>query len=323
MAAIKDPEVKLPRKVHRPEPSVITDLGNRMYATRIRRAIRPTAPRSISSGRLNKELFQVKARRGALGQFCPNTDVLALINEDSVVEELKRQQNSLQSLKQSGSRYDQSSYSRFLSLPSRAIKASKSFGSSVLPFPSEASSDKITSQARQICGTQAAGNTRQRLSEPVKPTFRKIFAILVMMEMPLKIKRFLRDSVCDEDLPLTGRWIASQFKLFRRIPTSKLFSERATLQKPLRCFRGWKSSQRKKFEETQWEVVAPFFTRGKPSDLGPVLHYRIQSQAVLPFDSWEPVEPSGAFSQVFKTEIHEGHHDFQCAAVLTMPLYRD
>jgi len=340
MAAIKDPGVAVSDKVskrRRPEPSVITDLGNHMYATQLQRSRQFPTSYDRSPGPLNEKLHRaMREAPGLPGKFCPNIELLRLIEEESVAMELERHERALRIRKESASKASQKKQNRVLSLPNRAIEAGRSVGSGIRNrvLSIEHRSDKTVALARQICGSQPSEGGQRR-------TYRKIFAILVMIEMPHKIKHFLKEGIWDEDLPLTKRVVSGQFKLFRRRTSNMLTTEKTTLsggqkseggllahlldrrvekpEKPLRCFRGWDSNRRGKFEEKQWAMVAPFFGRGEPGDSRPVRHYRLQPQVVLPFTLWEGVGHGGAFGQVYKVEIHKEHHSFDIPEVLIPP----
>ncbi|KAK4212329.1 kinase-like domain-containing protein [Rhypophila decipiens] len=128
-------------------------------------------------------------------------------------------------------------------------------------------------------------------------TYQRIFAVLVLLEKSLRIRRFIKEKVTDRDLPLTLR--LSDEKMFRR--TDKRQSN------PLACFKGWSLPAKKRFEQVQWGVKAPYFCQG--SDDRPVLRFSFDSKVILPFTFREMVG-EGAHGVVFKVCIHEGHHGF-------------
>jgi hypothetical protein len=153
-------------------------------------------------------------------------------------------------------------------------------------------------------------------------SYRRIFAILVMLGLPLRIHRFLKHGISDDMLPFEGREAEKgPYKLFpMTVPTtgtqnaaSKMASGsgpgvKTAKRKPLKCFRGWKDFQKRRFEETQWKFAAPFFARSAVAEK-PIQHVDLPDKAILPFTSWTWIDKGGS-GEVFHTEIHAAHHGF-------------
>lgn len=166
----------------------------------------------------------------------------------------------------------------------------------------------ISAFAQMICGTSS-----NHIEE--RPSFRKIFAILVLCEKPNSIPRFLEDGVSDDDLPL--------HKVAPSDSSPNIYNlSRKGEKRKLNCLRGWSYTAMWRFEEWQWTTIAPFFRRGQRKD---VKHLELQDQAALPFmqdsrftankSAYQRLEFEGGFSNVFKVDIHPDHHDFFGPAV--------
>lgn len=163
-------------------------------------------------------------------------------------------------------------------------------------------------EARTICGqlneaesTPDAGNGLRKYSivYPKTRSYRRIFAILLLIERSHRIRSFIDEGVSDADLALVVSRGAFKLEVRRK--------NDAPDSPPLQCFKKWRDSTICRFEKTQWTVLAPFFA---PTRRTPAPHYRLQPKAILPFLSWEPVSSRGGFGQVYKAEIHRDHHSF-------------
>jgi hypothetical protein len=168
----------------------------------------------------------------------------------------------------------------------------------------------IQKEARIICGdidrsrstldTENYKHARNDHRE-MRREYRKIFAILLLIDRPSRIRSFLETGICDNDLPLVKA---------SRDP-SKLEPTNAS-DTPLRCFKKWRGSTIARFEEQQWTVLAPIFKR---LDGERVVHRELQRGRMLPFTSWEKAAPRGGFGQVYKAKIHPDHYCFHNAKV--------
>lgn len=164
-------------------------------------------------------------------------------------------------------------------------------------------STTIATFTHKICGT-----IPNRAEE--RPSFKKVFAILVLCEKPNAIPRFLEEGVSDGDLPL--------HKLAALDNSPNIYNlSRKQEKTKLKCFSGWSYTAVWRFEEWQWTTIAPFFQRASRND---VKHLALQDQAALPFTqdsrftydtpTYERLEFEGGFSNVFKVDIHPDHHGF-------------
>lgn len=140
-------------------------------------------------------------------------------------------------------------------------------------------------------------------------SFKKIFALLVLVNKLPHIETFITDNVTDNDLPLckVSRSGSHLFGLGRQ----------CNPQDALRCFVSWGPSSIRSFEEWQWTVLAPTFERGERRD---VKHVVLSHKHPLPFtkdsrfDSEDEIL-QGGHSTVFKVEIHPDHHNFYTQVV--------
>lgn len=144
--------------------------------------------------------------------------------------------------------------------------------------------------------------------------FKRIFALLVLVNKASDIEAFIADDIADGDLPLC--------KVSR--PGSYLFglARQGDSRNALRCFETWGPSFIRSFEEWQWTVLAPTFEKGQRRD---VKHVVLSHKHPLPFtkDSRLSVDDrisQGGHSTVFKVEIHPEHHNFSTAVVSQPPI---
>ena len=132
-------------------------------------------------------------------------------------------------------------------------------------------------------------------------SYRKIFAILLFIERPSEIIKFIVEGLCDADLPLMKYDGSGQnsktFSLYRKTAPSV----------SLKCFKGCKCITLKQFERYQWKLVAHFFSWGKDNN---TRHWLFRDGVILPFINQEYAQ-SGAYGKVFKVKIHPKHLDFK------------
>lgn len=175
---------------------------------------------------------------------------------------------------------------------------------------------------REIVNERTVGRELQRCYRDIHPlnaealadticgprSFRKIFAILTLVERLSYIHKFVEEGIADDDLPLCKipQPGSNLFRLgCRRGPDSA-----AQL---LQCIDGWSPTVILMFEDWQWATLAPIFHGGECKD---VRHIHLESRTPLPFvrDSrygtvCETIK--GGFSTVFKVDIHPAHHTFR------------
>jgi hypothetical protein len=112
--------------------------------------------------------------------------------------------------------------------------------------------------------------------KPKLKSFRKMFALLVLVEATSTISQLLEENVSDMDLPLSLQRSGATFELRRRDSSSQPSEE------PLKCFshHTWSPTKIKNFEAYQWCMLAPFFSQDEISD---VKHYSLDARHILPY----------------------------------------
>ncbi|KAK5637228.1 hypothetical protein RRF57_012940 [Xylaria bambusicola] len=142
-----------------------------------------------------------------------------------------------------------------------------------------------------------------------KSTSRKIFAILVLLGQLQRINDFWKAGIEDRHLPFRREYTGGTLTLFKRSVLNRQESE------PALFFDSWKNFERRKFYETQWRLLSPYF--GRASD-DTVALYELDEQCIMPWvnigeekrGSFMPSERNGGFSKVTKIFIHPDHHAF-------------
>ncbi|UQC90018.1 protein kinase [Colletotrichum lupini] len=168
--------------------------------------------------------------------------------------------------------------------------------------------------ASTICDNH---NPAKENPNPPSKSYQKVFAILVLIDMVPSIQGFIDEGICDQDLPLV-----------KAAENGGLFELRVGARRNyrLKTFLSWTRVSIRNFEEYQWTILPPFFTKGKRKN---VKHYVLAPHIVLPFTSTSNHDDIGAaemhgggFSRVFKAEIHPDHHDFSNSASEPSPQVR-
>ncbi|RSL93552.1 hypothetical protein CEP52_013205 [Fusarium oligoseptatum] len=174
--------------------------------------------------------------------------------------------------------------------------------------PSQAILAKADEYTRLICNPSP--HRRSRHGNNSKPeSYLKIFAILVLIERVSSIGDFIKEGVDDSALPLRRVEVKST-----RVPKFEL-RPRPQDSSRLACFKRWNQVQLMQFDDWQWTVMAPFFSRAVD---GKVMRYRFPDSTILPFskekrqpgDPFEEQEFEGGFGKVSKVYIHPEHHNF-------------
>jgi len=172
---------------------------------------------------------------------------------------------------------------------------------------------QIRAYARNICEEVPQPKEEDDDRPPKIKSFKKIFAILVLIEQTPCISKFLEEDVNDLDLPLRklekgGNGTRFGLRLKRKP------------EKRLECFRTWTQFPITAFEEWQWTTVSPFFHKGTCRE---VHHFPLPDSINLPFttdsrrDKTSDIrtEIEGGYGRVFKVHIHPDHHNFDVPAV--------
>ncbi|KAF2815138.1 uncharacterized protein BDZ99DRAFT_567033 [Mytilinidion resinicola] len=163
----------------------------------------------------------------------------------------------------------------------------------------ELSVARVGRLAKNICPGSVRHSSR--------PSFCRIFAILVMIERPQEIPIFVNNNITDHELPLVKA---------RNENTGRSELRRKTQpNKSLECLNKWSSLLVDLFEGYQWTLLSRFFSRGNN---GAVRFYPLDDQTILPFieDSSRDAtleddeDFQGGHGSVSRVKIHPSHFDF-------------
>ncbi|KAI8623796.1 hypothetical protein F5Y19DRAFT_346491 [Xylariaceae sp. FL1651] len=132
---------------------------------------------------------------------------------------------------------------------------------------------------------------------------RLIMAILSSIGQVASIEHFIKEEICDGDLPLT-RYIDEER---RTIPLFHRSRDKVEQQKPFDFLRKhWKAQVLEHFCTVQYSFVVPFFDMPRNH----VNFYKMEdSRIILPFLKWEK-QISGGYGTVWKAYIHPAHHNY-------------
>ncbi|KAK0614519.1 kinase-like domain-containing protein [Immersiella caudata] len=263
------------------ELSVITDLGRKLR----RRTDSSALTCDKNPGALQDALSRASVHSAAQrADFLPSRQLPRLINPDSVEKELAVYQKSV-------------------------VKRIKT-----LDFRLPLSKHELALEAHRICGSgeqswrshfEAPTGTKTVTKRPdnTSQSYRKILAILILIDRPSRIYDFVEEGICDADLPL------EKFSPPGK-PSHRWELRRKDSKAALKCFnkkRNWRQSTLRKFEATQWTVLAPYLGQDSRKV---ALRFKLPDSAILPFTTWKQMSSSGGFSKVFEAEIHPDHHAF-------------
>ncbi|KAH0426457.1 FAD binding domain protein [Colletotrichum camelliae] len=128
-----------------------------------------------------------------------------------------------------------------------------------------------------------------------------IFAVLLLIEKPQEIEKFLLAGLSDEDLPF-------QFPIKDGVRTIKTKRDESVEH----VFCKWAYLEIENFSKHQWTVLSPFFRKPDNGNPDNVYHYDLQPEMILPFQSSTegPNTDSGSYGTVFKVRMHPAHCDF-------------
>lgn len=153
---------------------------------------------------------------------------------------------------------------------------------------------EIRACARDICYHPAPKDPR--------PTYRKVFAILVLLKRPQDIRRFIENQVNDDCLPLSSVLRPGCRELIYLCRTE-------SPQEPLPFLKQWPAGDCNEFDQKQWAMVAPYFAKSNKHDQARL--YELHEKDILPWTWVDKNHRGGGFSQVTHVRIHERHHEFK------------
>lgn len=171
----------------------------------------------------------------------------------------------------------------------------------------------------QYCSTYAAATLKDETSKIIAYVFgsegdegkysgdaRQVFAILVLIDRPSLIPGVVAENIRDHDLPLAQcSKRGTEFQL----------SKRSKSLRPLECLRKWGMSDRRAFDDIQYEVNVPVFRLFEQNNTffppGQFVAKKLDNRSVLPFTYCDTKKQivSGS-SRVVRVQIHPAHHDF-------------
>jgi hypothetical protein len=163
--------------------------------------------------------------------------------------------------------------------------------------------EKFDAYADMICPPPA--------SEDKPPTsYRKILAILILMQKSDKIGDFVEGEISDDKLPLRRIGEERPFKLGIKESSD-----------PPKCFEEWGDHDIESFDTMQYQMLAPFFALGRGDR---VHHYVLSDRRPLPFERLKGDtkgtevpdqlsgntndEMAGGFGKVTGVTIDPAHH---------------
>jgi hypothetical protein len=156
--------------------------------------------------------------------------------------------------------------------------------------------DNLTAQIWEVNPT-----SRSKASSK-KTTRRKLFAILALIEKLDQIVEFIKEGLYDIDLPFVLS--TGSRKGLRQLDRK---GEDGELH-PISLFADWKTIELEYFNNSQWELLAPYFHLSTKKD-PKILHYNLENETIMPFTEDHEVKHTGGYGDVWKVKIHPAHHN--------------
>lgn len=173
------------------------------------------------------------------------------------------------------------------------------------------------SSVRSYCSTYAAavlGDQVEKVTEyvfgnqrPGHDHARHIFAVLALIDEPALILGVIEHDISDKDLPLAQcDEKGTNYQLARR---------KDVLIRPIECLKEWNMTQRKAFNEWQYQVKPLVFNQLDKHQVidGPeFVAMKLADLTVLPFTFYDGEKQIvSGFSKVVRVKIHPAHHKFK------------
>ncbi|KAK3986450.1 putative negative regulator of the PHO system [Cladorrhinum sp. PSN332] len=131
--------------------------------------------------------------------------------------------------------------------------------------------------------------------------YRKMFAILVMLERAWEIALFVEDKLSDGDLPLLAYSVGSSGRLVE-------MRRKDSPNQRLACCQNWSPRTHEEFDKEQWGLISPFFARGK---LRRAHFYELSKKDILPWTKEDSKVHQGGYASISRIQIHPNHHNFE------------
>lgn len=144
------------------------------------------------------------------------------------------------------------------------------------------------------------GSTLDYKNQADTAGFQKIFAILLLIRRPKRIWSFVREGVCDADLPLLKNNRDGTMELLRR----------DTKKTPLKCLS--KIRDVCDFYIRQWDVLPVFLGS---EDKNKASKFKAWKSQPCPFLHWEDLGRHGGSGRVYQAKVHPSHHSFEANEV--------
>ncbi|KAK4235365.1 hypothetical protein C8A03DRAFT_17883 [Achaetomium macrosporum] len=149
--------------------------------------------------------------------------------------------------------------------------------------------DEIHEYAARVC--------RETLPDGTELSYKRMFAILLLIRRGWEIVLFVDGHICDAELPLRAVEVGDELKMRRQTNPDA----------DLPCLRNWDALRHEDFEAKQWSMLAPFLAKG---DRRCAWFYQLSERDVLPWTSKECSVREGGYGSISKVKIHPNHHNF-------------
>ncbi|CZR52310.1 uncharacterized protein PAC_02187 [Phialocephala subalpina] len=146
-------------------------------------------------------------------------------------------------------------------------------------------------------------------SRPNVRTYLRTFALLLLFERGEEIGKFVDEEVSDQNLPVYCNLVENKRRRQLNV------HHKAMSDKPLVCFRDWKTHEKEDFEKRQWQFLIPYLEleSGKVAK-----HYTFDENIILPWlkrqgvslSSTQPSGQGGGFGSVSTIKIDPSSHGF-------------
>lgn len=137
---------------------------------------------------------------------------------------------------------------------------------------------------------------------------RQVFAILVLINHDDLIQGVINENIRDHNLPLSQcNQQGTEYQLARRSSSSN------KRLRAIPCFSHWSMSDRRAFDDIQFQVKSPAFKKLADQDLA-VKTMKLDNRFGLPFTYYdEEKQIKSGSAKVVRVKIHSAHHDFNTA----------
>ncbi|KAK3369378.1 hypothetical protein B0T24DRAFT_668861 [Lasiosphaeria ovina] len=157
-------------------------------------------------------------------------------------------------------------------IPLRTLDSIVSYDAIKAVLPAITDESRVPTNTLETLAKEISGLS-QKGSEP-PASFRKVFAVLVLIGKAEIIVDFMHEGISDAQLPL--------LKLDKGPKGPYRLGFRDRDQTPVRLFEQWLDRDVESFDDRQWETQGPYFHIETQKD-APVTHYELPTRSPLPF----------------------------------------